>query len=336
MEKLTKENYYESPKVSNSSLSWLLPETGGSVEKYIYRTSFQPVEESSESMRLGTLIHKYVEKGYNADFDEIYEVVEMPSATIAGIIEEVAENPAAPLRDEILRVARSVDYYPSWKDETVINKILAEGSEYLEKLKLESTGKVIISPEEMQQLQPICSIIREKMIWNFEKKGFLDEFNMTPIHSEPDDDVEILNECAIEFEYENVECKSLIDILLVNHTRKTFCIVDLKTTSVPISIYTGYCTEEIDNPSESIVSKWVEGVMYKRNIHRQIAFYKLAAASKYPDYKFDGAYVFAVETSIPYETSLTPIYNRYIELGKRRIDCAMQYFKGILDKQYSL
>ena len=326
MEKLTKENYYDSDRVSNSSLSWLLPETGGSLTKFIYKSGIVEHEES-ESMRLGTLIHKFVEKGYDADIDKIFEVAEIPSPAIAKIIQEVSKNPSAPLRDEILRVARANEYQSTWKDDTVVNKILAEGSAYLEKLKLEETGKVLVSNQEMNQLHHICARIKEVLTWNFYKEGFLGEVIMTPAHGEPGDDVEILNECAIAFEYNDIECKSLIDILLVNHTRKTISIVDLKTTNIPNSIYTGYTTDDIDQVTGELVEKWVEGVMYKRQVHRQMAFYKLAASAQYPDYTFNKAYVFAVETIAPYDVKLIAIPEKYMELGLRRINFAMPHFK---------
>lgn len=326
MERLTKENYYDSQRVSNSSLNWILPETGGSVQKFTYKTTFPQEEEESDSMRLGTLIHKFVEQGYNANAEKLFEVCEIPSDSIAKIIQDVAKNPSAPIRDEVLRVARLHGYQPNWKDDTVINKILGEGEKYLEKLKLETEGKILVSEEEWKQLSMICNNLQEFVPWNFDKEGFMNEVNMTPGHGEPGDDVQILNECAVEFEYQEIESKALIDILIVNHTRKTLTIVDLKTTSVPLSIYTGYNTQEI-NDEGKIVDKFVEGTMYKRNVHRQLAFYKIAAESLYKGYTFNSAYVLALETNIPYEVTMAKVNNAYLELGKKRIDYAFECFK---------
>lgn len=323
---VTKENYYKSPKLSNSALNWVLPETGGSIEKFIHKSLFPAEEEESEYMRLGTLIHKYVEHGYKAEIDKIFEVTEIPSSSIAKIIQEVHKNPAADLRTEVLRVARMLDYQPGWKDETVVNKVLAEGSKYLEKLKLEAEGKTLVSQEEMNQLSVICTKLEGVIPWNFKKEGFLYEVNMTPAHGEPGDDVQILNEHPIEFEYGGVECKSLIDILLVNHTRKTISIVDLKTTSVPVSIYTGYETQAIDDRGNIVPSK-VEGTMYKRNVHRQLAFYRKAAEQAYPGYTFENALVCVVETNAPYDMTMVKIPKNYLELGTFRIDAAILTLK---------
>lgn len=323
---LTKENYYDSPRLSNSALNWILPETGGSVEKYLYKTLFPVQEEESEYMRLGTLIHKFVEHGYNAEVNEIFEVAEIPSPAIAKIIQEVHKNPSADLRSEVLRVARMLDYQSGWKDETVINKVLAEGSSYLEKLKLETEGKTLVTQEEMNQLSVICTKLEGVIPWNFKKEGFLYEVNMTPVHYEPTDDVEILNEHPIAFEYKGIECKALIDILLINHTRKKISIIDLKTTSTPIHMYQGYNTIIVDE-NNVICSSKVEGVMYKRNVHRQLAFYKKAVTYAYPEYDIRTISVLAVETNQPYDMCMVHIPDTYLTVGSIRIDTAIEQLK---------
>lgn len=323
MEKLTKENYYQSKLISNSSLSWLLPENGGSPAKFRQNMEKEIEDQTSAEMRLGTLIHKFVEmKSY-----DIFKVTQIPSSSIAEICEKVVEGNLddlhGPLRDSIiLKAAREADYQSNWKDDTVVRKIIEQGWNYIEDLiEIKKSGLIAISEDEDRQIRTIGEKIKNTIPWNF--------------RDSIDENFEVINELPVTFVYgdftedknSTVACKSLIDIVVINHLEKDITIFDLKTTSTPVSLYSGYTTHEVQiesNKVASIVEKNVEGVLYKRNVHRQLAFYRKAMLSLYPDYSVSSAKVVVVETNPPFDIAIVEVADIYLELGNKRIDYAME------------
>lgn len=317
MEKLTKENYYTYPALSNSMMNWILPETGGSVKKFQERSLFPQEEGDSAAMRLGTLVHKYVE---TASYD-IFKICAVPSPSIAKICEAVAQNPITDLDSQILSAARELDFQPTWKDETVINKVKEQGGGYLFNLKeAKEKGIILVTEEEMKQIKAIGDNIAEVIPWNFDRTGEISEQYKQMFGA----DLEFFNELPVEFVYQDILCKSLIDIVVIDHHTKRIKLIDLKTTSTPISLYCGYKMHEYESAdSEKIVEREVEGVMYKRYVHRQLAFYSLAIESKFPGYLVDKLYVLAAETNAPYDVKLEEVSSSHIMLGICRVDKAI-------------
>lgn len=54
--------YFDLPGISSSHLSWILPESGGSPELYIYNIANPPEEADSSSINVGIACHAFIEK----------------------------------------------------------------------------------------------------------------------------------------------------------------------------------------------------------------------------------------------------------------------------------
>lgn len=307
MEELTKENYYDSSYVSNSSLNWILPETGGSAKKYEYFSTHPQPELDSEAIRLGKLIHLYVEK---KTFD-VFQICSVPSPSIKAVCDLILETGKGITNDTILEAANKLDYQKSWKPETKIQKILDEGLGYMASIETaKANGKTLVSFEELSKLQLIGEEIKNAVPELFESST---------------SEKYILNEYPISFLYypadtPEVRCKALIDVIVVDDSNNTVTIYDIKTSNVPNSIYLGYNDVEIQD--KKLVFKQVEGTYIKRNVHRQMAFYKLACESKWPSYKMQ-CKIIAVETNAPYEVSVKKIIDETLKIGMYKIEQAM-------------
>lgn len=310
MEELTRENYYDSSYVSNSSLNWILPETGGSPKKYEYFSTHQQPELDSEAIRLGKLIHLYVEK---KTFDA-FQICSVPSPSVKAVCDLILEMGKGITNENILEAANKLDYQKSWKPETKIQKILDEGLGYMASIETaKANGKTLVSFEELSKLQLIGEEIKNAVPELFESST---------------SEKYILNEYPIKFSYfgENeVQCKALIDVIVVDYSTNTVTIYDIKTSNVPNSIYLGYNDAEIQDGK--LVIKPVEGTYIKRNVHRQMAFYHMACKSKWTSHKIE-CKIIAVETNAPYEVSVKKLTDETLKLGMYKIQLAMSLLEN--------
>jgi len=99
----------------------------------------------------------------------------------------------------------------------VKEKYLKEGSNYHEALTL-SKDKIILTFNEFSQCKEVVSAIKNKFPQYFNKE----------------ENIDIYYQVAILWKYENTDCKSLLDIIEVNHNTKTIQPIDIKTTSKSI------------------------------------------------------------------------------------------------------
>lgn len=110
-------------------------------------------------------------------------------------------------------------------------------------------------------------------------------------------------EIAVEFDYQNIKCKSKID--WINHDRKL--IRDLKSI------------DKIEN---------AEKVIYNYNYFRQAAFYQLACFSKYGTF-YDFEFVFVSKEEIP-EVKVVVMHEDWFALGIREVDRIFKKYKDYL------
>ena len=289
-------DYYKSRDISNSSLSYINPEQEGSAQKYYKYLNGQLENLESKALELGSLIHQY-----KLEPDEFNALsIDMPSATIKSIIDNVLAisngEPVEELREYILEQAKEVGYGGKWKDDTVINKIIESGKEYYEAVTA-NVGKQLVDHTTLNTLYQCTTALNRNVAARDLLEASSNEF------------IEWVNEKEIYFEMpipgteRTIKCRSKIDRFAVNREKKTFTLVDLKTTSKHISKYAG-------------------AFDYYRT-YRQLSFYIRAIQSILgPDYKCEACYIVAVMTVEPY---LCRVFNidpadNYITKGNDEID----------------
>jgi len=269
-------NYYEIPRISNSGLSCIDPETGGHPEKYRdFVDGFY--KQESPSMSLGDIIHRHLLLN-----ESFVAMDKRPGDVIVKILDDYYSGlkNKYPLpfnieseREMLLKIIRFYGYYKNRKDETVLEGVIKEGDDYF-KFLLQNNGKTAI-PSEWQA-------ILEKLSFSMLRGHVQEIFN--PVDK---DGLEILSEYEILFDIvsdsfldvpELFECKAKIDRLIVDHKSKTYRIIDLKSTSGLLEMF-----------ADSVKR-------YK--YHRQLAFYREAVRQKLPvNYSEEGVYILALETT---------------------------------------
>jgi len=288
-------NYYDVLRISNSGLSCIDPETGGHPEKY--RDFIDGIyKQESPALKLGDIIHRYLL------MNETFSALDKkPGEMISGILDEyyasLKEKGLWPFninsdKGTLLKIIRFYGYYNNRKDDTVLEGVIKEGEEYFNFL-LKNNGKTVIPAEWKEILDKLSlSILRgpiQEILNPADKAG-----------------LEILSEYEIMFEItaesflnepEVFECKAKIDRLIIDHIRKTYRIIDLKSTS-------------------GLLETFADSVK-RYKYHRQLAFYREAVRKKLPgNYKEDGIYILTLETTGYCRTRLFLLDKETLAIGK--------------------
>lgn len=230
------EEYYNNPRLSQSKLKLLLsgPKAFNEVKEP------ELFFEEKKHFIIGGAVDCLLTQGEEI-FNKNYYVSilnEKPSDTIKSIIQEVFSVVTEPTeilsnhRDAILIACNNHNYQNNWKDDTRINKICENYLYWLELLN--SRGKIILSQEEYNTINSIVQSLKthpvSESLFNF------DEFNK-----------EIFYQFPIYFEYEKIEMKALLDIVIIDHINKEVNIYDIKTIGDEvINFYKSYSRNRYD------------------------------------------------------------------------------------------
>ena len=219
------DTYYEHPAISQSQLKLLL-----GPDPSIFNTIQEPdlYFEEKKHFLIGDGVDMQLTRPIE-EFNQKFHVSTLenkPSDTMKSIInqvfdlvkEEVGElADKGVLRDHTSKIVDCCNvhnYQPNWKTETRVAKVL-EAWEYWEDLKA-AEGKVVLSQEENTLISQIVMSIRTNPVTS---KYFERDTNY----------VEILDQYSIYFNYKGIECKALLDRIIVDHKNKTIQPIDFKT-----------------------------------------------------------------------------------------------------------
>lgn len=230
------EEYYNNPRLSQSKLKLLLsgPKAFNEVKEP------ELFFEEKKHFIIGGAVDCLLTQGEEI-FNKNYYVStlnEKPSDTIKSIIQEVFSVVIEPTeilsnhRDAILIACNNHNYQSNWKDDTRVNKICENYLYWLELLN--SRGKTILSQEEYILIDSIVQSFKthpvSESLFNF------DELNK-----------EIFYQFPIYFEFEGVEMKALLDIVIIDHINKEVDIYDIKTIGDEvINFYKSYSRNRYD------------------------------------------------------------------------------------------
>ena len=215
------EDYYINPAISQSQLKLLL-----GPDPSIFNTIQEPdlYFEEKKHFIIGNGVDIQLTRPIE-EFNQKFHISNLqnkPSDTIKSIVNQVYDRVKETYpnietiqnyNNAILDACNDHNYQPNWKTETRIAKII-EAWEYWEDLKA-AEGKVVLSQEENDLISQIVMSIRTNPT--------------TSKYFETSKDVEILDQLAIYFSYCDIDCKALLDRVIVDHKNKTIQPIDFKT-----------------------------------------------------------------------------------------------------------
>lgn len=237
--------YINSPALNQSKLKLL----GVSAQAFQEVKEPEMFFEEKEHFVIGKGVDDYITLGQDYFYDVYYisDVVK-PSDTIMSIIQQAFSLKESDLIEEntnaLLTSINAHNYQSNWKLETKINKVITEGKEYWDDLLL-SQGKNVLSAE---QALKITSVANQILTHRF-----------TAPYFEEDKDVTIFYQLPIYFEIEGIQCKALLDMLIVDRTNKEIIPIDIKT----IGDYTKNFDTQILKRRYDIQAAWYIEALFK-------------------------------------------------------------------------
>ena len=216
------EEYYTNPAISQSKLKLLLGPNPN-----IFNTIQEPelYFEEKKHFLIGDAVDIQLTRSME-EFNQKFHISNLqnkPSDTIKSIINQVYDHVREIYGREIQTIDRYADaildacndhnYQSRWIDNTRISKVV-EAWEYWEDLK-SAEGKTVLSSEENDLISQIVMSIRTSP--------------NTSKYFQTSKDVEVLYQLAIYFPCQGVDCKALLDMVVINHKEKTIQPIDIKT-----------------------------------------------------------------------------------------------------------
>ena len=206
------------------------------------------------SLRFGSLVdtiltapEEFDDKFYVADIDRFSDTVRKMIEQINGC-EFDKESELSELPEWMLiQALNDAEYQTNWKPETRIKKLIELGSDYYTVLKY-STGKIVISPKELEEAQQCVMTLKTHP---FTYKIF-----------DCNEDEEIFYQLKFKHTSGQINMRIMTDIIKVNHKERWIQPYDLKTT--------GKNEEEFE---KSFVDwcYWIQSGMYSRVIEKNIS-----------------------------------------------------------------
>lgn len=257
------QEYIDSPALNQSKLKLL------SISSQAFQEVKEPdlFFEEKEHFVIGKGVDDLITMGQEY-FDNNYHISDItkPSDTIMSIVQQVFQSRESNnwFDQNLLSAIEAHNYQPNWKPDTKITKVSVEGESYWNEL-LQSEGKQVLSKE---QILKIDSIVNQLLEHRFTKDCFItNEFE------------DIYYQLPIYFTEEDVECKALLDMVVVNHKLKTITPIDIKT----IGDYTKFFDYQCLRRRYDIQASWYMQALYNwRDINFQeysIKTFKFIVAS---------------------------------------------------------
>lgn len=207
------EQYRSNPAVSQSLL------------KHILRGSKAEYKETLP-MILGSLLDCILTSPNLTNVIYAPGMAKRPSAKIQEIVDEVLEMALADESPDtsfefwepnLLAKAREKEYQARWGDDAIINAIKKDAHSYWNE-KVENKDKVLITQEEWDNMQLVAGMVKSSAVTG---KYFLDQPKVSIQFQLP---LYWFNEIGLE-------CKGLLDQLIIEHETKTIYIIDFKSST---------------------------------------------------------------------------------------------------------
>ncbi len=235
--------YYDVKAVSNSSLRYINPDQEGSPVLFKEHWDGKAPSLKTSSLEFGNLVHlaalephlcNYIVDETNTP-DKIRDILKDAFASLKDSLELKAaitgeDTTIKALDEHIYVIIEACDrqaYGRTWKPETRINKVMSAGSAYWDLLR--SSDKFIITQKQLDSLNSCMNSLENtspeltELLFRKVDNGNMSYFNELEVYWE-------------DPRY-NFPLKAKIDRLHLNHRKKQFSIIDLKTTGKTLGMF---------------------------------------------------------------------------------------------------
>lgn len=310
--KISDHEYFNSPLykdyVSNSKLSLIDPERGGSIEKF--NEGFE--SGYNESFELGTAVH-----GYLLQPDE-YEIADFtkPTGKVGLFAEAYYKYTKQGLEEEeVIKLAiKESDYYKGKPSASRLKLAVEASKEYFDKrdtlVEKEGIETLILSEKLLNDYTNIINSLKSSKTFNryLEPEGIAKD---PTVYSEWAIFCDIVNKTTGEI----TKFKAKFDNITVDLENNVVTLNDIKTTFNINNFFKGY--EFYKDTGEHVV---VQSSFEKYNYYRQCGVYLWLLhhimREKYPNIKFTyNVNILAVQTSQDYKSEVFKVSKKWIDKG---------------------
>ena len=231
-------------------------ETNAASKSFITQLLKGPAKQDlskNKAVKMGSAVDSMLTQGKKAFDEEYYVTKVVVRDNVREIIDHIfanQDNLFASQRlkegtttlleneDLVLDAADMYEYQPTYRAVTRVKNIIGkqgEGEVYFRELK-ESQGKTIISEDFMATVDAVCGSLKTSEVTR--------ELFTAP---ERGSKIQIIYQVPIYWETtikgSVVDCKSLLDIVVIDHDKKTVTPVDLKTTGDSLNSFDYVCSK---------------------------------------------------------------------------------------------
>lgn len=225
------QNYFDSPALNQSTLKIIERGVSEFLEAQATQDAVIP-----DYLKIGSAVDCILTEGEEAFQAQFYvsTLDKTPSDGESKVLAEVKnqvamfytgheKEPLESYRDAILTAVNACDYQKNWKDETRVNKIIANCSDYWTML-TESDGKIILTEQDSMTIRDAVNRVQNSPIFD-------ESLNPRKFADQPSD--HICFQLPIFFTYKGVDCKAMLDCVRIYEHESQLEIYpfDLKTTS---------------------------------------------------------------------------------------------------------
>ena len=294
--------YFDIKAISNSSLNYIDPESGGNPRLFRKFLDGQLDEKASKSFEIGTLIHEELLEPGKLDIvpentpgpktQEIIDALWQRLFGDADVDEELGVMELEQMSEPTWQAVIPADFYPKFTLQTKINRIVKDGSEYWQAL-YTTRGKKIVDPATYHVVQGCIESIRLHEV----AKELIEGLGFSA-YEEAHEEIEITYDIPYDVDGITISLpiKAKIDRILVSHANKSIVLIDLKTTASPLGKF------------EETVGKY--------RYYRQLAYYRMCLEERFPGYTVDEVYIVAVQTNKEYPCDVFKIDDSYMQAGQ--------------------
>jgi len=262
--------YKESPNINQSLLKF-----------YLFNKESSKEDKKNLAMIMGSFIDCLItspflveELFYISSSDKLSENIQLIIDKLWNSIEKenLIYKPLDEYAAQLIEIANELEYRVMWKDETRLTKILL-GKDYWESLHY-NINKTPLSREDWNKGVTIAhKVINNPLVKDLfdNKQVYLNYYFQKAIYWEET----ILN----GLEKDNIYCKALIDIYIVDTNKKEILLIDLKTTQLEINSWLYHCCRGLYYPF-------------------QMSFYKEGLQKLYPHFNIKCEWVY-INTNDP-------------------------------------
>ena len=303
--------------ISNSRLSLINPDQGGSPEKYI--NGFQSSSNSSDSLYFGSAVHELI---LQPESFEVIKNIKRPTAKLGFVIDEIIKNRQKGLSiyQSIINASNKIDYYKNKLDDKKIHNIIQNCLKYyLDVTHYVKTDKDPIFLSERDNIrieQCLSSLKNNRNIVNLLQPFYI---SIPPV---------ICNEGTLLMDVKAIinnkeyiyTLKAKLDNFIIDFEAKTIYLNDLKTT--------GHILKEFPISFNSY------------HYYRQMSMYYwmllIYIKKTYPDInEWKGRANMIVVSTIPeYNSGIYKVNNDQIKMGFDEFSYLLRLVVELIDEVY--